>query len=139
MTRYIAAQQYLSPTGGKGLTGLLLVGDAETHDGAGKILARKLMMESSAYNITLERFEQRRWEPVILLDIGSVDINDQEAFWTLYDNDPLLHAMFQLGRQYGAAEATSRLEDDDIVDHDRISRLKDYPHVKFSPDGLEIT
>jgi hypothetical protein len=48
------------------------------------------------------------WEPAVLLDMGSVDLGDPAEVERLLLTDPVLHAIYEMGRQHGAHEAKQR-------------------------------
>lgn len=59
---------------------------------------------------TFSQSPVRNFHPVILLDLGSVDIRNLDEIDDLLMRDPLLHAVFTFGRQIGHSEQIAHPE-----------------------------
>jgi hypothetical protein len=94
MTRYYAAEMPPSVGPYEPVPPLVIIGENfhRTWTAANEHLAGRLGADAHA--------DPSRWS--ILLDVGSVDVCNEEELRTLLLHDPLIRAIYEYGRQDGA-------------------------------------
>lgn len=109
MIRYYAARVHDSVDGQRDT--VMVQETHPTYDTAMEVHARRIAYETPRpFNLTTGQPEPRpqHWRDTVLLDLGSITYLDPDEVGRLIATDPMLRAIFELGRQHELVNSINR-------------------------------